>query len=140
MVAATANVKGVLYIGGKSDSIISYGMLQSGYNSCGVRPKHLYGITNTGHLGVTSLCGGRNAAGEDAIEAGNHYNVCPATFALANFLWDCSDSFISQEVGDHIVNTVTTTALEETLKDMDRNQQWQDIMDHADWGDLYEMK
>jgi hypothetical protein len=144
-IAASANLKGALFVSGMSDKIISYTSTQTAYATTGVKPKRIFGIKGTGHLGVTSLCGGRNSAGEDALQVANHYGVCQSTFALADILWDCSGSataggetYIDQAVGDHIVNTVTTTALEQTLKGLDRTKQWADIKAHTDWGELAE--
>ena len=144
-IGPSANLKGVTFVSGMSDKIVSYNLVTTAYTTTSATPKRLYGIANTGHLGVTSLCGGRNSAGEDALQVANHYMVCPSTFGLADFLWDCSGSataggatYIDQAVGDHIVNTVTSAALEETLKGLDRTKQWADIKAHTDWGELNE--
>ena len=76
-------------------------------------PKRLAGISPAGHLVFSSLCHIENDAGEDLVSVAQEAGVCG--LSLAGALFDCSESYVSKDLGHRIVNDVSTAVFEETL-------------------------
>jgi hypothetical protein len=114
----SSTLESVLVIGGMEDALVGWDLQQSCYEDS-PSPKRLVGIAGAGHLVVTDLCGASNEDGQDPLEVAQEYGICGTSFAAG--LWDCDDSYVSQDLGTEMVNYATTAALEETLHCRDRD-------------------
>jgi predicted dienelactone hydrolase len=112
-------LKSALFMGGASDSVVSYSSDVSAYTGTHAAIKRVIGITGGNHLDVTDLCDNTNSMGKTAIQVADQYNVCgtgaPSTaLTLLNTLAQCG-MVNPPTAGPGIVNYATTAALEETL-------------------------
>lgn len=110
-VQAGPDLRASLYLGGKSDKVVSFTSVQAGYQAS-APPKQLVGIEGAGHLVVTELCSLRNASGENILTVAKNAGVCGA--GLAGLLFDCTAP-LPDERGRVIVAHATTAMLEGIL-------------------------
>jgi len=110
-------LESTLILSGMADAVLAYSSDQSAYDASPPR-KRLVGISNAGHLAMSDLCGLRNPEGKDLVAVGQEAGICGMNLATA--LWDCKDSYVSQERGREIINYATAAALEEKLHCADR--------------------
>lgn len=103
----------VLFIGGKSDQVVSFGQVQTAWTGS-TMPRDLVGITGAGHLVFSDLCDTRNTSGKNLLEVAQQYNLCGAS--LAGMLFDCDPSYIAAPRGWDITNYATTAAFEPALQ------------------------
>lgn len=101
-----------LVLGGVEDTVVDYENQVMGYEAA-PSPKRLAGISPAGHLVFSSLCHIENDAGEDLVSVAQEAGVCG--LSLAGALFDCSESYVSKDLGHRIVNDVSTAVFEETL-------------------------
>jgi hypothetical protein len=101
-----------LVLGGLEDTVVAYENQVMGYETA-PSPKRLVGISPAGHLVFSSLCHIQNAAGEDLVSVAQDAGVCG--LSLAGALFDCSEDYVSKDLGHRIVNDVTSAVFEEAL-------------------------
>lgn len=111
--AASSALSATLYMGGLSDTVVSWGQVKTAYDGA-AKPRQLVGIDKGGHLTFSDLCQTKNAAGQDLLEIAKAHQVCGAQ--LAGFLFDCDPAHIDGPTGWTIVNYATSAVLEQTLQ------------------------
>ncbi len=110
--AAGAKLESGLVMGALEDTVVDYPSQSEGFAQSPA-PKRLIGISPAGHLVFSILCHIENAAGEDLVAIGEAAEVCGLN--LAGALFDCSEDYVSKELGHTIVNDASTAVFEETL-------------------------
>ncbi len=108
-----AGLERVLFLGGKSDTVVSYGQVSTAWMGSAM-PRDLVGITGAGHLVFSDLCETRNSSGKNLLEVARQYNLCGA--ALAGMLFDCDPAYIPGQRGWDITNHATSATFEPTLQ------------------------
>jgi len=109
--AGTAVTSG-LVLGAVEDTVVDYEEQVMGYEAA-PSPKRFVGLSPAGHLVFSSLCHIENDAGQDIVTIAQNADVCG--LSLAGALFDCSDGYVSKDLGHRIVNDATTAVFEETL-------------------------
>lgn len=111
--ATSSTLASTLYLGGESDSIVSYGSVKTAWGSSPT-PRRLIEIGNAGHLVFSDLCQIHNAANQSILQVAQNDNVCGAN--LAGFLFDCKTTYLDGPTGWDITNYASSTVLESVLQ------------------------
>ena len=110
---ASPTLESVLYLGGLSDEIASWGQVTTAWSGAAT-PRRLVGIAGGGHLTFSDLCETKNARGEDLLQIAEANGVCGAQFA--GFLFDCDPTHIEGRKGWDIINDASSSVLETVLQ------------------------
>ncbi|MBA3462609.1 MAG: hypothetical protein H0T46_21820 [Deltaproteobacteria bacterium] len=124
-----ASIEHVLFMGGKADSVVSYGQVSTAWTGS-TSPRDLVGIAGGGHLVFSDLCETRNAAGKNLLEVANQYNLCGA--ALAGMLFDCDPGYIAAPRGWDITNHATSAMFEPALQCTSTTDALADVVRYAE--------
>lgn len=113
-----ASIVSTLFVAGTADNVVPYASVQGGYANDQTRShKRLVGVAGSGHTGVTSLCGIKNAAGKSIVDVAKASGVLTGALAgFADTLFDCAANTTPQAEVIPIVNMATSAVLEETLQ------------------------
>jgi fermentation-respiration switch protein FrsA (DUF1100 family) len=140
-------LKAFLMLSGQADKLVPYDSVGKAFDATvkDLHPGVLAGLARAGHLTPTELCGARSSDGKDLVAIATQYNACGGAVAqgLNQKLWDCSGStlaknetYLDQAEGRQLVNALTTAALEQHLKGLDRSAQWNALKQRANVAEL----
>jgi hypothetical protein len=138
-------LKAAIFLSGMSDKLVTYETVGTAFDTTAkdLHPALLIGLSRVGHLGVTQLCGARDASGKDLAALLTQYNACGGAAAriLGEQLWDCQsaageDQYLEQNESTQLVNIATTIALEQYLRGVDRDSQWAAFKTRANVGEV----
>ena len=111
-VTASPMLASTLYMGGESDTIVSWGSVKNAWSGSPA-PRRIVGIGNAGHLVFSDLCQIENHAGQDLLTVAKNDQVCGAS--LAGFLFDCNATYVDGATGWDVTDFATSVVLESTL-------------------------
>ncbi len=130
------DVESALFLGGMSDSVVSFSQTQSAYEQS-LAPKQLVGIAEAGHLVFSDICELTNDNGQDLIEIATDAGVCGTQFA--SFLFDCAASTIPAADARAIIKSASTWQLETHLHCNADQKAFGDFGELQTWIDVLEV-
>lgn len=112
-----ASLESTVVIGGMADSIVAFTRQQDGYDTSPVS-KRLIGLTDAGHMAMTSFCPigeGEGGILEAAKNAGVEFNPLFESFITPLASDGCGPDNLEPELGWEIINYASAAAFEEIL-------------------------